>query len=184
MAAKISIKRLGAIATLLTLLAMMIMCFVGCKVIQPTLHTSETKVTTINTRDTTFIYKGGEVGNGTDLDSILKYLTSQEAFKQHSNGIQPKVIYTDAQNKVALTFWLDKYGKLQANCTSKDSSWQARLTDIQSSYEKKLEEKKIIKERYTPIRIWVLIGCMLPFTFTGLYVIGGLLIKSKFKINK
>lgn len=160
--------RQTAMFRLVVVAALLLSMFAGCKTIHT--NTLETKTVTVKERDTTLIYKGGSVSNQNSLDSILKYLSSQEALKQRLNGIQTKVIYTDAQNKVALTFWLDKYGKLQADCSSKDSSWTAKLKDIETRYEKQSTQTKTVKEKYVPARFWILFGILCPFAVIGLFV--------------
>jgi len=163
---------------LLIIVGILMLCmFAGCKTIHTESKTTESKTITIKEKDTTFIYKGASVANQNDLDSIYKYLTSQEALKQRLNGIQTKLQYHDAQNKVALTFWLDKYGKLQADCSSKDSSWIAKLKSVETNYEKQSSEIKSIPVKYIPVRFWLLVGFMSPFALIGMFIIGKAIIK-------
>lgn len=140
---------------LLIVFALML-ALASCKTIQPTVLKSETKTVTIHQRDTTLIYKGSDVQSGSDLDSIKAYLTSQLAFNNRLNGIQKKVVYKDAQDKVALTFWLDKYGKLQADCSSKDSTYMAKLKDQEVYWEKQSKTTKI--ETKVPVWAYIVMG--------------------------
>ncbi len=146
-------KKAAFILTILTLFIACMIVFGGCKTRTITNHTTETKTITIKERDTTFFYQGAQVQNGNDIDSITSYL--QTMFKQGLNGIENKVQYKSADNKVALTFWLDKMGKLQADCSSKDSSYQATIKDITERFEKVENKTTTIKEKYIPT--WLIV---------------------------
>ncbi len=146
-------KKAAIILTLLTMFIACMIVFAGCKTRTITNHTSETKTITIKERDTTFFYQGGSVQNANDIDSITSYL--QTMFKQGLNGVENKVVYKSADNKVALTFWLDKMGKLQADCSSKDSSYQATIRDITELFEKVENKTTVVKEKYIPT--WIII---------------------------
>lgn len=141
-----------AIVILMLLVCLIVFCLTSCKTVQPTIHTSESKTVTIRQHDTTLIYKGANVKNAVNFDSIIAYLTSQLALNNRLNGIQTKVIYKDASDKVALTFWLDKFGKLQADCSSKDSMYKATLQEQQTYWES--QTKVIHTEVKTEIPNW------------------------------
>lgn len=132
--------------------------FTGCvpKVITNTV--TETKTTTIKERDTTFIYQGASVGTGVNLDSIINVLSMQ--FKQGLNGVETKRTFVDPQTKVKLSFWMDEYGRLQADCSSKDSAWSAKLQDVITNYEKQTSQTQIIRERFIPLWFKILGGVL------------------------
>jgi hypothetical protein len=150
--------RTTAFIILLLLTIIHLVMFTGCvpKVITNTI--TESKTTTIKERDTTFIYKGASVGAGVNLDSIIKVLEMQ--FKQGLNGVETKRSFVDPQTKVKLSFWMDKYGRLQADCSSKDSTWAAKLQDVVTNYEKQTHQTEVIKEKYIPTWTKILIGVL------------------------
>ncbi len=150
--------RLSAFIVLILLALLQIVMFTGCvpKVITNTV--TETKTVTIKERDTTFVYEGASVGTGVNLDSIINVLSMQ--YKQGLNGVETKRTYTDPQTKVKLSFWMDEYGRLQADCTSKDSAWSAKLQDVITNYEKETKQTQIIRERFIPLWFKILGGVL------------------------
>ncbi len=168
-------KRIALALTLITLVLMCLMVFTGCKT-PATVHTFEKSEKTITKHDTQFMYKGASVQNGASLDSIKAYLIWM---RSHNPGIAPEVEYKDKDGKVAETFWLDKYGELQAMCESKDSGFYATITNQENFYEHKLEEQKkiTVKEWYIPVGVWILVGIMIPLSIPGLILFGKTIIK-------
>lgn len=129
---------------------------VSCKIIKPEVHTVQTYREIV--RDTIFKVSGSAVSATLTtgaLDSIINRL-------QRSGG-KDTVIYRDRDGKVALKFYMDAFGQLQADCSSKDQQIQALLKDREwTKTETKTEVKR---EKFVPWYLYAALGALAATAF-------------------
>lgn len=129
-------KALRILLVILFLLAVGLFCLSSCR-------TKETFYKETY-RDTTFKFDGGVVSAGLDSADLSEMLA---ALKRGRDTI----IYRDRNGNAALKFYLDKEGKLKADCEAQAKEYHALI--------KQLAEKSIVQVPFIPPWIkWLIIG--------------------------
>jgi phage-related holin len=175
----------------LTILIAVMLLGVSCKTIAPQIDTSfEAKDTSItHYKPVDVAVKGADVVTPFDFSKFLVPTTGDFYIKNPEfKGLETKLdsiltIYAKAKfgkdtvkifdqtNKVALKYWVDEFGKLQIQCSSKDQTIQllvAEVTKLRKETEKK-RETVIVKEM--PKWGWFIIGCAGVLSLFGLIVL-------------
>lgn len=131
----------------------------SCKVIQPEKSYSKVDSTTTKFTPVDVNVKGAKVGTSLNIDSlkavyqrkIEQYRIDSAAAAAKGLAIPPppetdKESLTDPQTKAQLTYWIDKYGKLQLGCESKDQVVTMLTAEITRLTKEVTNQKQLVKE--------------------------------------
>ncbi len=133
-----------------TLLLLGVICMLGisaCKTIKPGTNSSYTKTDTtiINYKPVDVKVPGATVVNNINVDSLLSVLAASfkseytnssapdidKILKEFKAGLNTSpVTVTDPETKVQLKYWVDEFGKLNMQCSSKDQTIQALVAEV------------------------------------------------------
>ncbi|WP_442589192.1 hypothetical protein ACSBL2_24550 [Pedobacter sp. AW31-3R] len=144
--------------TYLTALLFLTLLF-SCKVIRPESSYTKTDSTSVQFSPVEVTVRGGKVGTSLSVDSLLsvyqaqrqRHLADSSSAVQQGRKIPPppeteKQSFTDPETKAQLTYWIDKYGKLQLGCESKDQTVTFLTAEITRLSKEVSTQKELIKE--------------------------------------
>lgn len=135
-----------------------------------------TKESSSSRIDTTYItykpvdmqVKGSSVSASTNIDSLLTAFRASLPAQGHDSTIIKEhwnttpVIITDSSSKIQLKYWVDQYGKLVMECTSKDQTIQMLVAQV-NKLSKENHTETIIK--YKPNWLtWTFLGWAIAAT--------------------
>lgn len=175
--------------TLTVLIA--ILLGIGCKTIAPQNNTSfEAKDTSItNYKKLDVEVKGADVKRPFDFSQFLVPLSGDFYIKNPElKGLAPKLdsilsLYAKAKfgkdtvkifdptNKVALKYWVDEFGKLQIQCSSKDQTIQLLVAEVTKLRKESEKKQQVILVKEMPGWGWFIIGCAGVLAILGLIVL-------------
>ena len=131
----------------------------SCKVVRPASSYSRTDSTSVKLTPVDVAVKGGKVGISLNLDSLLAvyeqkrtlYLADSVTAAAQGRPIPTapetdKQSFSDPQTKALLTYWIDKYGKLQLGCESKDQVVTMLTAEITRLTQEVSTQKELVKQ--------------------------------------
>ena len=138
---------------------MLISSLQSCKVVQPLKSYSKIDTTTIKETPVDLLVKGGKVETSLNMELMMaRYQKKREQYLVDSTNAanqgkplpEPpeteKQSFTDADTRAVLTYWIDKAGKLQLGCESKDQTITFLQKEITRLTKEVNTQKELIKE--------------------------------------
>lgn len=137
---------------------MSLSCF-SCATIRKSTTSEKIDSTSTEYKQVGVKLEGGSVKAAVNMDSIVSALRARlsgvaratpefnvdsliadalEAFKKEMKTMKPNVI-TDPESKVQLKYWVDQFGKLNIECSSKDQTIQMLVAELTRTRKEKTE---------------------------------------------
>lgn len=143
----------------------------ACKIIKPETYYSKKDSTSIAYKQQDIKVKGAKVSTSLDLDSMFKEAAKIRAtwLRDSTNAVNsgkpvppaPKTetrYYTDPETKAQLTLMIDRYGKLNVECESKDQTVKFLAAEVTRLSQEVTKKTEVVTE--TPKWNWIAIGAL------------------------